>query len=275
MRLFYLFPLILLTACRTNVIEPRPVKKSPVATKAIMAKQMLSQKERYQQEKDGVPKGPLPTVFKQVKPVHEPLSQYGNPAAYRVNGHTYDVLTTATGYRTRGLASWYGTKFHRQRTSSGENYDMYALTAAHKTLPLPTYVRIKNLNNGRVAIVKVNDRGPFHADRVVDLSYAAAVALGVFPKGTAPVEIEALTVKNRGNVHVAHYYLQAGAFDSSELANRLQKKLAQLTPSPVFIEKRQRQFLVRVGPFANKNMVDGLKKRLEQHGVRGSFSLLL
>ena len=99
---------------------------------------------------------------------------------------------------------------------------MYVMTAAHKTLPLPTYVKVKNLNNGRVAIVKVNDRGPFHQDRVIDLSYAAALKLGVFPKGTAPVEIETLM----GPAGQAHYYLQAGAFSSELLATQLKDKLA-------------------------------------------------
>lgn len=230
-----------------------------------------TQHTRYQQEHDGPPPGPLPTLFKLVKPINEPLSRYGNPDSYTVDGHTYSVLTSSSGYRTRGLASWYGTKFHRQRTSSGEDYDMYALTAAHKTLPLPTYVRVKNLNNGRVAVVKVNDRGPFHAGRVIDLSYAAAAKLGLFPKGTAPVEIEALTVGTKG---VAHYYLQAGAFESKQLAEALRDKLAKITPSPVFIEAYQHRFLVRVGPFADKSMTSGLNAILVRQGVKGAFSII-
>ncbi|MDP3704291.1 MAG: septal ring lytic transglycosylase RlpA family protein [Legionellaceae bacterium] len=222
-------------------------------------------------EKDSAPAGPAPTVFKEVKPVNGPLSRYGNPSAYNVNGHHYRVMTTATGYRTRGLASWYGTKFHTRRTSSGEHYDMYALTAAHKTLPLPTYVRVKNLKNGRVAIVKVNDRGPFHSGRIIDLSYGAAAKLGIFPQGTAPVEIEALAM----NGHKAHYYLQAGAFESNTLAEQLQLKLSKISPSPVFIEKDKHRFLVRVGPFATKSMSDRLKSVLASKGVAGAFSMLM
>ncbi|MDP3562395.1 MAG: septal ring lytic transglycosylase RlpA family protein [Legionellaceae bacterium] len=222
-------------------------------------------------EKDSAPTGPVPSKFKEVKPVDGPLSRYGNPATYRVDGHRYDVMTTASGYRTRGLASWYGTKFHSKRTSSGEDYDMYALTAAHKTLPLPTYVRVKNLNNGREAIVKVNDRGPFHEGRIIDLSYGAAAKLGIFPQGTAPVEIEALTMKN----HDAHYYLQAGAFESDRLAEQLKIKLSKLSSSPVFIEREKARFLVRVGPFANKEMSDQLKSKLTRNGVSGAFSLLM
>ena len=181
------------------------------------------------------------------------------------------MLKSSTGYKTRGIASWYGTKFHKQRTSSGEPYDMYVMTAAHKTLPLPTYVKVKNLNNGRVAVVKVNDRGPFHADRVIDLSYAAALKLGVFPKGTAPVEIETLM----GPAGQAHYYLQAGAFSSESLAKRLKEKLVHISPSPVFIEHYKQHYVVRVGPFGDKHMADNLKIKLAKNGVTGSFSVLI
>lgn len=220
---------------------------------------------------DSAPKGPVPVKFKKIVPKNDPLSRYGNPDSYRVDGKTYHVMTSATGYRVRGLASWYGTKFHSQKTSSGEKYDMYALTAAHKTLPLPTYVRVKNLSNGRTAILKVNDRGPFHKGRVLDLSYGSAVKLGLFPRGTAMVEIEALATRN----HVAHYYLQAGAFNSQALALALQARLAKISPSPVFIQKIQKNYLVRVGPFANQKMTAQLKKILEQQNIKGSFSLLI
>jgi rare lipoprotein A len=220
--------------------------------------------------KDGAPSSTEPLSFKEVKPKNEPFSRYGNPESYAVDGHTYQIMRSATGYKIRGIASWYGTKFHRKRTSSGDHYDMYAMTAAHKTLPLPTYVRVKNLLNGRVAIVKVNDRGPFHQGRVIDLSYAAATKLGLLPKGTAPVEIEALTTGK----HVAHYYVQAGAFNSAKLANLLQKTLAKLTPSPVTIEQHTKHFIVKVGPFASKRMSDNLKNKLAANGVRGAFALL-
>lgn len=114
------------------------------------------------------------------------------PRNYRVHGQTYHVLNTAYGYHARGLASWYGRSFQSKRTSSGERYNMYALTAAHRTLPLHTYLHVKNLNNGRSIIVKINDRGPFHSNRIIDLSYGAALKLGLFPKGTALVEVKAV-----------------------------------------------------------------------------------
>ncbi len=126
-------------------------------------------------------------------PRHEPKSKYGNPKSYHVLGKTYYVENTAEGFRERGQASWYGHPFHGRRTSSGETYDMYLMTAAHKTVPIPSYMRVTNLENGKSMIVRVNDRGPFHEGRVIDLSYAAAKKLGVHASGTAPVEIAVVT----------------------------------------------------------------------------------
>lgn len=122
----------------------------------------------------------------------EPKSRYGNPQSYVVYGKRYYPMSSSTGYRETGGASWYGTKFHGRRTSSGEPYDMYQMTAAHKTLPLPTYVEVTNLDNGRRVVVRVNDRGPFHSDRIIDMSYAGAVKLGMLGKGTARVEVRAI-----------------------------------------------------------------------------------
>jgi len=236
--------------------------------------QKQSSKRRYAIEHDKAPEGPPPTKFQKVKPIYEPFSRYGNPESYSVEGRKYEVLRSAHGYKARGLASWYGTKFHKQRTSSGDDYNMYAMTAAHKTLPLPTYVKVKNLSNGREAIVKVNDRGPFRSDRVIDLSYAAATKLGLLPNGTAPVEIEALAMNQKGKPHVAHYYVQAGAYNSRDLASILQKKLLVITKSPVFIEKYEQRFIVKAGPFADKTMSDRLKSQLAAKGVSGSFTVL-
>lgn len=125
-------------------------------------------------------------------PKPEPRSKYGNPADYEVFGQRYFVLNSAAGYKERGRASWYGTKFNGRRTSSGEPYDMFQMTAAHKTLPLPTYVRVTRISSGKSVIVKVNDRGPFHQGRIIDLSYAAATRLDLLKEGSAEVEVEAL-----------------------------------------------------------------------------------
>lgn len=260
----------LLTACQTK--EQALRNHGNVGTQ----KAAINKKNKNLADKDGAPSGPLPTFFSKIFPVHAPLSRYGNPGTYKVKGHTYEVMRSSKGYRARGLASWYGTKFHKKRTSSGEGYNMYALTAAHKTLPLPTYVRVKNLNNGREAVVKVNDRGPFHSGRIIDLSYAAAAKIGITSRGTAPVEIEALTSTAPGRMaKPAHYYLQTGAFNSMSLARELRRKLSKITPSKVSIEKYQKRYIVRVGPLADKKTADRLNTTLKSHGIKGSFSQLI
>lgn len=263
MRFIWLFVFLFISGCYQS--------PQTMPARHVYGKSMAKNKTPMPSARDGAPPGPPPTHFEKVKPVNQPFSRYGNPESYAVNGHTYQVMRSASGYKTRGIASWYGTKFHSQRTSSGDEYDMYSMTAAHKTLPLPSYVRVRNLNNGREAIVKVNDRGPFHADRVIDLSYAAATRLGLMPKGTAPVEIEALTMPGQ---HIAHYYVQAGAFNSEVLANVLRNKLAKISPSPVFIEHLEGRYIVKVGPFAEKRMTDSLKLQLARLDVPGAFSVL-
>ncbi len=131
-----------------------------------------------------------------VVPRHEPRSKYGNPKSYVVFGKRYYTLPSSQGFVQRGIASWYGKKFHGRRTSSGETYDMYAMTAAHTQLPLPTYVQVTNLKNGRQVVLRVNDRGPFHGNRIIDLSYSAARKLDIIREGTGLVEVRALDPHN-------------------------------------------------------------------------------
>lgn len=131
-------------------------------------------------------------------PREEPRSASGNPPFYEVAGHRYVVLASASGYHERGVASWYGPDFHGLRTATGERYDMFAMTAAHKTLPIPCYARVTNLSNGRSIVVRINDRGPFVANRIIDLSYAGATRLDMIRNGTAFVEVEALTPASPG-----------------------------------------------------------------------------
>src|SRR5690606_30076904 len=143
---------------------------------------------------DSAPAGGIPDVHLIPEPevVAEPHSRYGNRSPYTVLGKKYYVRDSAEGYRETGIASYYGNKFHGRRTSNLEVYDMYAFTAAHKTLPLPSFARVTNLANGSSVVVRVNDRGPFHDGRIIDLSYAAAVKLGVDRAGTARVEVVGL-----------------------------------------------------------------------------------
>ena len=159
-------------------------------------------------KKDGPPKHIPPHLLKTPDPVPkvEPLSRYGNrfnkgkSDTYVALNRRYRVMSTSRGYRARGIASWYGTQFHGRKTSNGERYDMFAMTAAHRSLPLPTYVRVTNLENGKSVVVRVTDRGPFHKDRIIDLSYVAAARLGILGRGTGHVEVESIDPRDHGGI---------------------------------------------------------------------------
>jgi rare lipoprotein A len=215
-------------------------------------------------------------------PKIEPLSLRGNPAWYEVFGKRYTVLKTSAGYRERGVASWYGPGFHTKATSSGEPYDMYAMTAAHKTLPLPCYARVTNLSNGRSVVVRINDRGPFSANRLIDLSYAAAVKLDMTRAGTVFVEVEVITpgtLTNTAQTLAATQtvpmlsptlYLQAGAFgvpaNAAQLADRLRRSgFANVQVLPPDAETSLHR--VRIGPIADVAAFDETAARLATLGV--------
>jgi rare lipoprotein A len=164
-------------------------------------------------------------------PRREPRSAHGNPPFYKVLGRRYVVLATADGYLERGVASWYGPTFHGESTSSGEKYDMYGMSAAHKTLPLPTYARVTNLKNGRSIVVRINDRGPFVANRLIDLSYTAAAKLDMLKEGTTLVEVKSLTVQEPDELTRSaetpppSLYVQVGAFSDQRNAERVLDRL--------------------------------------------------
>lgn len=187
-------------------------------------------------------------------PAPEPRARYGNPKEYEVAGERYFVLASAAGYKERGRASWYGTKFHGKKTSSGEPYDMFAMTAAHKTLPLPTFVRVTNLDNGKSVVVRVNDRGPFHQGRIVDLSYAAAVKLDVLQHGSIPVEVEAID-PSAAPVRRGPAFLEVGeATDDAIYAVAVREAVTDLRlPVEIRSEERGAEVWYRVlaGPFAD------------------------
>ncbi|MGH8741877.1 MAG: septal ring lytic transglycosylase RlpA family protein [Burkholderiales bacterium] len=159
-------------------------------------------------------------------PKAEPLHRYAN-RPYTVFGRDYVPLARLEPFRQRGLASWYGKRFHGQKTASGETYDMYAMTAAHPTLPIPSYARVTHVGNGRSVVVRVNDRGPFHPGRIIDLSYAAASKLGYIQAGSAQVEVESLLTEQKSAAEQKSVYLQVGAFSSRENAENLRVRVAQ------------------------------------------------
>ncbi len=216
----------------------------------------------------------------------EPRSLRGNPPFYEVFGKRYSVLPTAEGYVERGVASWYGPGFHAAQTSMGEPYDMYAMTAAHKTLPLPCYARVTNLANGRSIVVRVNDRGPFVAGRIVDLSYSAAARLDMLRDGTAFVEVRVLTPGSPAAVAPGPIavpapiapaaaggglYLQTGAFADSANARRQVERLRAAGIDHVFLLATtggdRTLHRVRIGPVASVAEFDALAARLARIGI--------
>ena len=260
---------LMLAGCASNGIIAPPIEPSDSAPRA-------------QVNIDSVP---------DAVPQPEPYSKYGNPYSYEVNGKTYTTLKNSKGYVERGIASWYGTKFHGRRTSSGDPYNLYDMTAAHKTLPLPTYAQITNLDNGRSIVVKINDRGPFHDDRIIDLSYVAAMKLDIVKNGTGRVELRAIdpyaptahlvqaetTVTAPEPATVAtppassqNLFLQVGAFSSFSNAESLRNRLSNIAASPIVISKSdqpQPLYRVRIGPLSSDQEAQQLAQRLMQMGI--------
>lgn len=219
-------------------------------------------------------------------PKSEPMSRYGNPKSYTVLGHRYCVMNSSRGYVERGFASWYGTKFHAKRTSSGEPYSMLTMTAAHKTLPLPTYVQVTNLKNGKHVIVKVNDRGPFHENRIIDLSYVAAKKLSITGHGTGLVEVRAIipgestpTIKTSLLAqNQPTLYLQIGAFANRENAENLTQRIKNLTSFSTRINESDHAgkpiYKVQIGPLANSDKTDALHHKLEAAGLGDAVTVI-
>lgn len=195
-------------------------------------------------------------------------------------GKRYVVLATADGYTERGVASWYGPTFHGENTSSGERYDMYGMTAAHKTLPLPTYARVTNLKNGRSVVVRINDRGPFVANRLIDLSYTAAAKLDMLREGTTLVEVKALTVQEpdsltrTAQIPPPALYVQAGAFADEHNAQRLVERLhaGGLTSAFVLapLDGKPPLYRVRLGPITSVAEYDQLAAKMSALGFPDS-----
>ena len=233
------------------------------------------------------------------EPVHRTAA--GNRSPYTVLGKSYTVLPTEEGYSERGIASWYGEKFHGHKTSNGEVFDMYLASAAHKSLPIPSFLRVTNLENNRSIIVRVNDRGPFHGDRLIDLSYAAAATLGYADKGTARVRVKSLVpatvtptdrqsllltenssappVQNEVQDEVlqerekierdaGEEFLQVGAFSSIESARQLLATVSGFTSLPVFIRSDED---VNTGNLLHRVRMGPVNETMDLQGLIGAI----
>jgi rare lipoprotein A len=288
-RVAFACALLLLAGCASH--KPRQDTSSPPPSRAGSrgssgaAETSRPQAERYRDEHDGGPAQPAIDVATLVEPTPkvEPRARYGNNPNYSVLGKDYHVVTDSRGYVERGIASWYGNKFHGYMTSSLEPYDMYQFSAAHKTLPLPTYARVTNLDNGKSVVVRINDRGPFHENRLIDLSYAAAVRIGIWPKGTGLVEVRAIDPAHpdatpaplpktvTAEAASARIYLQLGAFGDRANADRVASAARKGGIDKVDVEAAdvngRTVHRVRVGPLADVAAADALAPRIESLGL--------
>ena len=223
--------------------------------------------------------GPAATMdaskIKDAVPRNDPIVRAGNKNPYTVLGKTYHLVSTNKGYKERGKASWYGKKFHGHKTSNGEVYNMYGMTAAHKTLRIPSYVKVTNLDNKRSTIVRVNDRGPFHPGRIIDLSYAAATKLGFVGNGVANVEVEAIDVGTYRRAEpakanptktpppkVTQPWLVLGLFSDYDDAHMLTFNLGEIIEQQVMIDRVGSQYRVKIGPLVNDDEADTINTLL-------------
>ena len=273
--------------------------RNPVATFLLLLLFVSLASCGSNRSKDGPPQSgssSIPDLPGDAVPRPEPRSKHGNGPVYEVFGKSYTVLDSSAGYKERGVASWYGNKFHGRLTSNQEVYDMHAMTAAHKSLPLPSYVRVRNLRNNKSVIVRVNDRGPFVDNRIIDLSYSAARKIDMIKDGTSLVEVEAISFdKPAGNRVVRQttaqparrpppateptisnqVFVQVGAFGSRENAQRRLWSLRSggIGNSLVIEDTSNSQTLyrVRVGPIKSVLQYDLLVEELENLGIKGPY----
>lgn len=244
---------------------------------------------RYTQRNDSHPEYISKDIdFADVTPQFEPYNP-ANSRPYKVLGKQYFPLETGKGYTGTGIASWYGQKFHGHLTANGEVYNMFGMSAAHKTLPLPSFVRVTNLENGRQAVVRVNDRGPFHSNRIIDLSYAAAMKLGILSTGTAKVKLDVMHVDEKGVLTVGNQpviettpeataeeqslFIQVTASQNADKVSQLARGLASLYQVPARVPKEGNLYRLRLGPFSDKNQVTSLLSELKENGYQQAFSL--
>lgn len=259
----------------------------------ITAISSCAPKGRYSQRHDSAPNiPPKEVLMHDAIPDYEPYAQ-ANLRPYTVLGAHYTPLTTGKGYSEEGLASWYGQKFHGHFTSNGEVYDMYSMTAAHKTLPLPSFARITNLANGNQAVVRINDRGPFHSERLIDLSYAAALKLGILSSGVAKVKLDVIHVDELGQVTVGKgptinenklasepnnaetksLFIQVVALQDKTKIEQLGNGLTALYQIPYQAPFENGIYRLQLGPLVDEQVASQLLEELKTSGYQGAYKI--
>jgi rare lipoprotein A len=234
---------------------------------------------RYQQKNDSTPsRKPNQIELRDAIPRTESQSKGGNKN-YQVRGKHYKVLPSSHNFKQTGIASWYGKKFHGHLTSNGEIYNMYGMSAAHKNLPLPTYVKVTNNDNQKTVIVRVNDRGPFHQSRIIDLSYSAAYKLDMLKTGTANVTIEAISnlIDNSPSIidkkRAKEHYIQVFATIDEQLANKTAKAINFFFQQPAKTNQQNNVYKVQVGPINNQTTLDEVLYQLKANGYPKAFKV--
>ncbi|EGU30457.1 putative rare lipoprotein A [Vibrio sp. N418] len=256
-----------MVGCSSSPSEPEPTPTTPPLSESDRY-----QAERYDLEEDIAPAQPMSVEhIEEMVPQYEPYS-LGGTKDYTVRGQRYHIIKDPQGFKEKGQASWYGKKFHGHSTSIGEVYDMYSMSAAHKELPLPSYVKVTNTDNGKSTIVRVNDRGPFHPGRIIDLSFAAATKLDVIRTGTANVEIEVITVEkpqSEQQKSLPKYQIQVASSSHKDRVETLAKDLSQKLSVGSLVNSDKEIHRVILGPFDDYNLT---QKTLEQVKLLGYSS---
>jgi rare lipoprotein A len=254
-----------------------------------------AQQGRYRQHQDSPPSStPKEVALTDAIPKYEPYAP-ANQRPYTIRGINYTPMTTGKGFSAEGEASWYGQKFHGHLTSNGEAYDMYGMSAAHKTLPLPSYARITNLQNGKQVVVRINDRGPFHRKRLVDLSYAAAMKLGILSTGVGQVKLDVIHIDKDGQLTVGKHqpidsidkitirenesnnllFIQVAALQDKQKILHIGHGLTSLYQIPHHTPEDNGLYRLQLGPINNEDDAKALLLELQKNGYSGAYKVYL
>lgn len=245
------------------------------ATSLVLVGCSSSPSKRYSIDDDIAPDAPISVEhIEDATPMYEPYSLGGN-SNYTLRGNDYTIIKQPEGFKQQGIASWYGKKFHGHLTSNGEIYDMYSMSAAHKELPIPSYVKVTNKDNGKTAIVRVNDRGPFHEGRIIDLSYAAALKLDVIRTGTANVAIEVITVNKPTQAHkqqaLPKFVIQVASSQHQDRVETLAQNLSQTLSVKSYVRSEDKLHRVFLGPFDDYMLSQKALEQVKDLGYTSAF----
>ncbi|MGF1839945.1 septal ring lytic transglycosylase RlpA family protein [Vibrio atlanticus] len=261
------------TPIKTSLVNELPIKKLvSIVSLAVVINGCSSTEPtgRYDIDSDIAPDAPISVEhLEDAHPQYEPYSLGGN-TDYTLRGEDYKIVKKTEGFTEKGKASWYGKKFHGHLTSNGEIYDMYSMSAAHKTLPIPSYVKVTNTDNDKTTIVRINDRGPFHEGRIIDLSYAAAYKLDVLRTGTANVEIEVITVAMPTDANkkaaLPQFIIQVATSPHEDRTKKLAKDLGEKLAVATFLQPNDDNYRLMLGPFHDYALT---QEKLEQVKLMG------